>query len=111
MRATRPATRPAYSFFQLRAHSLDVLHSGFRLLDGDNPADPFIAGERGNVLPLCQRGGVGNQGFSQIRWQAMDHACGELCCHGITLRSLSESSWFVLCVRIEAGASEKFRGE
>jgi hypothetical protein len=60
-----------------------VLPSGFRLLDGDNPADPFIARERGNILPLCPRRWIGNKGFSQIRRQAMDYASGEFFYHGL----------------------------
>jgi hypothetical protein len=53
VRTAWPAARPATSFFQLRADSLDVLLPGFRFLDGDSPADPLIAGERRNILPFC----------------------------------------------------------
>jgi hypothetical protein len=41
-----------------------VLPSGFRPLDGDDPADPFIAREWRNILPFCSRRGVRNENFS-----------------------------------------------
>jgi hypothetical protein len=59
MRATGPTARPTHSFDKLRAHPLDVLPSGFRFLDGDDPAYPFIACERGNILPCRERSGSG----------------------------------------------------
>jgi len=71
MRATRPAARPSHSLFKLRSGPLNVLPSGFRFLDRDNPADPFIARERRNVLPCCPRLRVRNEGLSQIRWHFM----------------------------------------
>src|SRR5215510_8961256 len=42
VRTAWPATRPAHSFLEFRTYPLNVLPSGFRFLDGDNPADPFI---------------------------------------------------------------------
>jgi hypothetical protein len=45
VRAARPATRPAHSFFQFRAYPLNMLFSRFRLLHGDDPTDPLIARE------------------------------------------------------------------
>ena len=56
-----PATRPAHSFLKFRAYPLNVLPSGFRFLDRDNPAYPLIAREWRNILPLCQRRRVGNE--------------------------------------------------
>ena len=64
MRAARPATGPAHPLLQLRANPLDMLPPGFRLLHGDHPADPFIARERGNILPVCPRDWVGYKGSS-----------------------------------------------
>lgn len=64
VRTAWPTTRPAHSFLKFRAYPLNVLPSGFRFLDGDNPADPLIARERRDVLPLCERGRVGNENFS-----------------------------------------------
>ena len=64
MRAAGPATRPAVSLLQLRAYPVDMLLSGLRFFDGDHPADPFIARERRNVLPLDARGCVGKEGLA-----------------------------------------------
>src|SRR5271154_6204830 len=47
-----PAARPAHSFLKFRAYPLDVLPSGFRFLDRDNPANPLIACQGRNILPL-----------------------------------------------------------
>ena len=55
VRTAWPATRPAHSFLKFRAYPLNVLPSGFRFLDGDNPADPLIAREWRNILPFCPR--------------------------------------------------------
>jgi hypothetical protein len=64
VRTAGPATRPAHSFFKFRAYTLNVLPSGFRFLDGDNPAGPLIAREGRNILPFCPRGRVRNESFS-----------------------------------------------
>jgi len=64
MRATRPTTRPTHAFFKFATYPFHVLMSGFRFFDGDGPAYPFIASERGNIFPLCTRSRVGNKGFS-----------------------------------------------
>ena len=61
VRTAGPATRPAHSLFEFRAYSLDVLPSGFRFLDGDNPADPLIAREWRNILPFCPGRWVRNE--------------------------------------------------
>jgi hypothetical protein len=72
-----PATRPAHSFLKFRAHPPNVLLSGFRFLNGDNPADPLIAREWRNVLPLSARHRVRSEGFSQIRRNAVYRASGD----------------------------------
>ena len=77
VRTAWPATRPAHSFFQFRAYPLDVLSSGFRFLDGDNPADPLITREWRNVLPFCPSSGIGNESLSQIRRYLVHRARGE----------------------------------
>ena len=64
VRTTWPATRPAHSLFKFRAYPLNVLPSGFRFLDGDNPADPLIAREWRNILPFCPRRRVRNENSS-----------------------------------------------
>ena len=64
VRTAWPATRPAHSFLKLCTYPLNVLPSGFRFFDGDNPADPLIAREWRNILPLCPRHRVRNENVS-----------------------------------------------
>ena len=63
MNTTNPTTRSAHSFLKFRDHSLDVIFSRFRRLDGDSPAYPFIACERRKTLPCRERLRIGNEGF------------------------------------------------
>lgn len=64
VRTARPATRPPHSFIKFRSYPLNVLPSGFRFLDRDNPADPLIAREWRNILPFFPRRRVRNENFS-----------------------------------------------
>ena len=64
VRTAWPVTRSAHSFLEFCAYLLNVLTSGFRFVDGDNPADPLIACQRGDILPFCPRGWVRNENFS-----------------------------------------------
>ena len=66
-----PATRPTHSFLKLCAYPLNVLPSGFRPLDGDNPADPLTPRKWRNILPFCSRRRVRNENSSQIRWYSV----------------------------------------
>src|SRR3569833_2226330 len=66
MRAARPAAGPALALLELVARALDVVRPRLRLLHRLDPADPFVAGERGDVLPLGERGVVGDQHLAQI---------------------------------------------
>ena len=79
VRTAWPATRPAHSFLKFRAHPLNVLPSGFRFFDGDNPADPLIPREWRNVLPFCSRRRVRNENFLQIRWYSVYGATRDRC--------------------------------
>jgi hypothetical protein len=60
---TNPTTRSAHSFLKFGDHSLDVIFSRFRRLDGDSPAYPFIACERRKTLPCRARLRIENEGF------------------------------------------------
>jgi len=51
MHAPGPAAGAAHAFYKFAAGSLDAVAPGFWLLGGENPAEPFIARERGNILP------------------------------------------------------------
>ena len=64
VRTAWPATRPAHSFLKFRAYPLDVLPSGFRFLDRDNPANPLIACQWRNILPFCPCHWVRNENLS-----------------------------------------------
>jgi len=70
--ATGPATGAAHSFFQFGEHTLDMLLSGFRLLDGDDPADPLIPREGRDVFPFFARRRIGKQSLPQI-WRHTMH--------------------------------------
>jgi hypothetical protein len=56
------------------------MSSRFNLFGRLDPADPFIARERSNVLPRLQRFYVGGQCLFQVRGQVMDHAARDLFC-------------------------------
>src|SRR5260370_41805912 len=76
MRAAKPTTRPPLSLQQFGPHSLDVLASGFCFLRPEHPADPLIAGKRGEVFPRLESLWAGEQDASQVHREGMDHAAG-----------------------------------
>lgn len=51
MDATYPAARAALARLQCCNRALNVSFSCLRLLDGNVPADPFVASERRQTLP------------------------------------------------------------
>ena len=61
MWTARPAARPPYAFFELRAHPFDMLAPCLIFLDGDGPADPLVARERRYVFPGRQCLRVGRE--------------------------------------------------
>ena len=89
-----PTTRPTHSFLKFCAYPLNVLPSGFRPLDGDDPADPFIAREWRNILPFCSRRRVRNENFSQIRWYSVYRTTGD---RSLGHRFQSISNWRGTC--------------
>ena len=62
--AARPAARPALALRQILCCPPNMLGLGLGPFWRGDPADPFIARERGNILPLFPRRRVGNKGFS-----------------------------------------------
>jgi len=74
MRTTRPAARPTLAFHELRAHPLHMLLACFGLLHGRYPANPFIPGQRGDVLPSRMRLWRREKRLSQIHWYRMQSA-------------------------------------
>jgi len=77
MRATWPATGPSLAFKKLGTEALYMIFSGLRFLDDGYPADPFITGQRGKVVPFLQYPGLGNQGAPQIIGHFMYNAFGD----------------------------------
>jgi hypothetical protein len=71
MRTAGPAARSPHPFFELRAHPFDVLPPCLIFLDGDGPADPFVACERRYVFPGCQCFRVGLERLSEISRKVM----------------------------------------
>lgn len=55
MSAAVPAAGTAHPFFKFRDNPVHVLLSFFSGFNGDGPANPFVTGKRGNILPLCER--------------------------------------------------------
>ena len=78
MGASRPATRAALPGPQIRATPVDPLLPGLRLFRGFDPADPFVAGQRRDVLPGQQCCLVVLQRAFQIIREIMDHAAGDV---------------------------------
>src|SRR5260370_10876918 len=77
MRAAKPTTRPPLSLQQFGSHSLDMLAPRFCFLRPEHPADPLIAGKRGEILPRRQRLWRGDQDASQVHRDGMDHSAGD----------------------------------
>src|SRR5262249_597348 len=77
MRAAKPTTRPSLSFLQFVSQSLEVLAARFCFLRPKEPADPLIAGKRGEVFPCRQSLWAGNQDASQVHRDGMDHSAGD----------------------------------
>src|SRR5258708_20034378 len=77
MRAAKPTTRPPPSLQQFGSHSLDMLAPRFCFLRPEHPADPLIAGKRGEILPRRQRLWRGDQDASQVHRDGMDHSAGD----------------------------------
>lgn len=61
--AAYPAAGSAFTFLQLGDGPFDVGLPGGRLLDGNIPANPLIAGQRRQAVPYGPSGRCGNQRF------------------------------------------------
>jgi hypothetical protein len=73
MNAAYPAAGAAFALGQFLGRSFDMFVSGFLLLDGHCPANPFITCQGGNIFPSSQRFRVRHNGFLQISWQVVNH--------------------------------------
>lgn len=54
MLAAWPAAGPAFAVKEITAHPLDLANARFLLFRGQDPANPFVAGERSQVHPYRQ---------------------------------------------------------
>lgn len=59
MDAADPAAWPAFSFQKFRDCPLNMILSCFGLFSSYSPANPFVTGKRGKILPSFQYGLIG----------------------------------------------------
>ena len=78
MLASRPATRTALSVPQARATPIDALAPRLRLPGGFDPADPFVTGQRRDIVPGRQGFRIMVQRVSQISGKIVDAAAGNV---------------------------------
>ena len=74
MRTARPTTGSSLSVSEAGTAPFDPVSPCFRLFGRLDPANPFIARQRRNVLPRLQRFCVGGKCLFQVRRQVVDHA-------------------------------------
>ena len=77
MRAAKPTAGPSLSLQQFGSHTLDMLAPRFCFLRPEHPADPLIAGKRGEVFPSRENLRAINQDTSQVHRDGMDHSAGD----------------------------------
>jgi hypothetical protein len=78
MRTARPTTGSPLSLSEAGTAPFDPASSCLCLFGRLDPANPFIARQRRNVLPRLQRFCVGDQCLFQVRGQVMDHTARDL---------------------------------
>lgn len=66
--ASGPAAGPALSVLEFLLGSADAASSRRVLFGVEYPADEFVAGKRGDVVPRGKRGGIGAQRGAQVGW-------------------------------------------
>jgi hypothetical protein len=76
MLATRPATSPTLAPFQLLLGPADATLPRYLLLGILDPADEFVAGQRRDVIPGIESGGVGDQRRAQVTWKLVHDPTG-----------------------------------
>src|SRR5215471_4152262 len=72
--ASRPAARPALTFFQLLLGPADAPCSGRLLLGVLDPADELVSRQRRDVLPRIERGRIADECGAQVDGKLVDHA-------------------------------------
>ena len=95
MRTPWPAARSAHAFAQLGAHAFDMRLSCLGLLDGGYPANPFIARQRGNVLPGRLRLRRSEERLPQVRWNRMQGSGRKSACAHVLMITTGSSARFI----------------
>ena len=76
VRAPRPAARSPLPFLELLLGAADASLSGRLPLGILDPADELVAGERRDVLPCVEGGGIGDQRHAQVAREVVNHPTG-----------------------------------
>jgi hypothetical protein len=79
MRASQPTARAALSIPQARTTPLDPLAPRLRLLCGLDSADPFVSGQRRDIVPSRSRSWIELQCVFQVAWKCMDETASDVC--------------------------------
>ncbi len=79
VRTSRPTARPAHAIPELVEANRDAALPGLCLLCGGDPADPFISGERRDVVPSRCCGPICRECFLQVRGHRMQRPSGGSC--------------------------------
>jgi len=72
--AARPAAGPTLAFLQLLVGPANATLSGHFLLGILDPADELVTGQRRDVVPGIECGGVGDQRLAQVGGKLVHHA-------------------------------------
>ncbi len=78
MSAAHPAARTAHSFLEFRNDPSNMLLPRLRRLDGNSPANPFVAGKRRDIFPCRQSFAISCQSLSQIGRHFMYYPSGDV---------------------------------
>src|SRR5678815_1995111 len=76
MRAARPAAWPALALSQALASPGNTLAPCLGFFRGFDPANPFVAGERRNILPRRKRCLIMPEQFAQVCWEIVNDPAG-----------------------------------
>jgi hypothetical protein len=87
VRTSGPATRLPFSVLQIFQHPFNMFYSRFTFFYDGNPADPFIALNRREVIPFHHIVGIGCQCFLHITRHLMQNTIGNFNCHSLFLAS------------------------
>jgi len=75
--AAYPTAWTAHAFLQLGNNPLYMVFPGGGLLNGNRPANPFVARQRRQTLPDGAGLGGGREGFVYVGWQFVHRAASQ----------------------------------